>query len=255
VVTNYFARATVGERYARSRPVYQPHAVRQIAHRLRLIEPLARALDVGCGTGNSSRALADIARIVVGTDASQTMLGAVAPADQICYVESLAEMLPFADATFDLITVASAFHWFDRARFLPEARRVLVPGGWLAVYTTGSNSAFHGDEALALWNRRYRERFPSPPRHQHQIDDEDVGRAGLALIDREKLVYTVTMTTDEFADNLTTNSGVIAAVERGPESVEDVRAWLQAELRPLFGGAPRTFQYEGTITYLQAGYA
>jgi hypothetical protein len=119
------------------------------------------------------------------------------------------------------------------------------------VYTTGANRSFDGDDVLAAWNQRHRERFPSPPRHRQPIDDKDASRAGLALIDREKFVYTLTLTADEFVDDLTTHSGVIAAVERGPESLEVVRAWLQTELRPLFRGVPRTFDYEGTITYLR----
>jgi SAM-dependent methyltransferase len=251
VVTNYFALAAVGERYARSRPSYHANAVWQIQQRLGLTEPVRQALDVGCGTGNSSRALANIARVVVGADASRSMLDAAASGVGICYVEARAETLPFLDAAFDLVTVASAFHWFDRARFLPEAQRVLGPGGWLVVYTTGSNSALRGDDELSQWNQRYRQRYPSPPRHRHSILDEDAKRAGLALIGVEKFAYTVTTTAEEFVEDLTTHSGVIAAVERGRENLDDVRAWLHSELRPLFNGAARTFPHEGTITYLR----
>jgi SAM-dependent methyltransferase len=246
---NYFAPATVGERYARSRPVYHPNAVRQIRERLGLTQAMRRALDVGCGTGNSSRALADIARHVVGTDASPGMLAAAARASNSSYVESLAESLPFADATFELVTVASAFHWFDRSRFLSEVRRVLVPNGWLAVYTTGFTGGMRENPAYAEWNRAYRALYPSPPRHRRPFEDGDADLAGLAIVAREKLNYAVVFTVEEFADYLTTQSNVIATVEGGTQSLADVRTWLVGELRPLFRGATGTFLFEGTITY------
>lgn len=44
-----------------------------------------------------------------------------------------AEELPLADGSADLVSAMSAFHWFDRARFLQEAHRVLKPGGCLAL--------------------------------------------------------------------------------------------------------------------------
>jgi len=48
-----------------------------------------------------------------------------------------AEELPLADASADAVTVASAFHWFDLDRALPELHRVLRPGGGLAVIGNG----------------------------------------------------------------------------------------------------------------------
>jgi SAM-dependent methyltransferase len=49
-------------------------------------------------------------------------------------VDGVAEDLPFADGSVDVVTVAQAFHWFDHARALPELHRVLRPGGWLALF-------------------------------------------------------------------------------------------------------------------------
>ncbi len=47
--------------------------------------------------------------------------------------ESPAEELPFEDGSVDLVTTMSAFHWFDRSRFLQEAHRVLKPHGCIAI--------------------------------------------------------------------------------------------------------------------------
>lgn len=46
---------------------------------------------------------------------------------------STAEELPFADGSVDLLTAASAAHWFDQSRFLAEADRVLKPHGCMAL--------------------------------------------------------------------------------------------------------------------------
>ena len=46
---------------------------------------------------------------------------------------SPAEKLPAPDSSARLLTVSQALHWFDLGRFFDEARRVLAPGGVLAV--------------------------------------------------------------------------------------------------------------------------
>lgn len=53
------------------------------------------------------------------------------------YQVSPAEHTPFADESFDLITVATAVHWFEQDRFHREVGRVLKSGGVLAVWTYG----------------------------------------------------------------------------------------------------------------------
>lgn len=72
---NAFAHVTAAERYAHSRPYYHPVVVDQIRQTLRLHAPVHRALDVGCGTGQSTLALLELAQEVVGVDPSPAMPG------------------------------------------------------------------------------------------------------------------------------------------------------------------------------------
>jgi len=102
-----------------------------------------RALDVGCGTGQSSVALLEIAEEIVGLDSSAEMLSHAVPHERIRFVEARAEKIPFADAAFGLMTVALALHWFRAAKILVEAHRLLRPGGWLVIY----NDGLHGPDA------------------------------------------------------------------------------------------------------------
>jgi SAM-dependent methyltransferase len=50
--------------------------------------------------------------------------------------DGLAEAIPLPDASVDAVTVADAIHWFDHAAAIEEIRRVLRPGGGLAVLWT-----------------------------------------------------------------------------------------------------------------------
>jgi SAM-dependent methyltransferase len=70
---------------------------------------------------------------VEATDASaQQIANAIAHA-RVRYAVMPAEATSFADRSFDAISVAQAIHWFDLERFYAEAKRVLRPGGVIAV--------------------------------------------------------------------------------------------------------------------------
>nr|XP_019945159.1 PREDICTED: putative methyltransferase DDB_G0268948 [Paralichthys olivaceus] len=98
--------------------------------------PFELAVDVGCGPGQGTLLLAKHFASVVGTDVSPAQLELAlqyALEANITYRECAAEELPFADSSVDLVTAMTAFHWFDRPRFLQEAHRVLKPRGCLAL--------------------------------------------------------------------------------------------------------------------------
>ena len=101
----------------------------------------ARVLDLGCGAGHASYALArGGAKEVVAYDLAPAMLAVVATEarsrghSQIQTSQGPAEGLPFPDAAFDLVvTRYSAHHWLDMRRGIHEGARVLKPGGKLIV--------------------------------------------------------------------------------------------------------------------------
>ncbi|XP_057709378.1 putative methyltransferase DDB_G0268948 [Corythoichthys intestinalis] len=98
--------------------------------------PLSVALDVGCGSGQGTVLLAKHFESVVGTDVSPAQLEVAmqhAKEPNVTYRQCVAEELPFADSSVDLITAMLAFHWFDRPRFLQEVYRVLKPRGCVAL--------------------------------------------------------------------------------------------------------------------------
>jgi len=105
-----------------------------------------RVLDVACGPGNFAREFAKAAGadgLVVGIDASPTMLArgveeaAAAGASNLALVRGDATALPFADGSFDCCCCFAALHLFaDPFAGLDEMRRVLAPGGRIALMTS-----------------------------------------------------------------------------------------------------------------------
>lgn len=129
---NWFAQG--GSDYARYRPEY-PAALG--AYLASLLPVRASALDVGCGTGQMTRLLAEHFTSIVGIDPSDSQLASAERHPAIRYVAAPAEQLPGDFAGFNLITVAQAAHWFDLDAFYREARRVSAPGGLLALISYG----------------------------------------------------------------------------------------------------------------------
>ncbi len=100
--------------------------------------PGQRVLDLGTGTGSLGRLFARRGAAVVGLDPSPDLLAQARRIDaaeglETTYVVARAEAAPFGAGTFDTVMAGQCWHWFERARAAREARRLLVPGGWLAI--------------------------------------------------------------------------------------------------------------------------
>ncbi|XP_071825258.1 uncharacterized protein [Apostichopus japonicus] len=95
------------------------------------------ALDIGCGTGQLTRALAPLFKKMIGIDRSKSQIDVakgVTKEKNIEYLVNVAEDLSFLqDNSIDLISTAAAVHYFEPEPFLAEVDRVLKPGGCFLV--------------------------------------------------------------------------------------------------------------------------
>jgi SAM-dependent methyltransferase len=129
-------------RGARAREVYGAPDVHDFARRAILetlaLEPGDRLLDIGCGGGLLLRDALRFGAAVTGIDHSEEMVGlATQRAPGATVVLGEADALPFPDASFSAVAMSIVFFFLDDAvAVLRECRRVLTPGGRIAIFTT-----------------------------------------------------------------------------------------------------------------------
>lgn len=250
---NFFAHKTVAERYALYRPYFHPLVIKKTRNRLGIQNLVNRALDIGCGTGQSTVALKEIANSVVGVDISAEMLKLAKQQPGIEYHNASAEDLSmFDDGSFDLITTSMAYHWFDYKRFLLEAHRLLIFDNWLIIYSNGFSGHMTGNPSFKEWaDQVYTKHYPTSFRNRFTLTPAIAAEFGFANIHTEDYQNNVQFTPDELSSYLTTQSNVISSVEQGDEKIEDVYNWLLSEAKPYFATEKETFIFTGYIWYLQ----
>lgn len=123
--------------YTTGRPSYPAEAIQLI------LKGYARnqssvLVDIGCGTGISTRLIAAEGLTVVGVDPNEDMLDEALKADMpadwhIRYCSGSAESTGLDSDYCDVVLCAQAFHWFSPESALREFRRILKPGGKLAL--------------------------------------------------------------------------------------------------------------------------
>jgi demethylmenaquinone methyltransferase/2-methoxy-6-polyprenyl-1,4-benzoquinol methylase len=123
---------------------WQDQAWRRAAVRLAQPSSTDRVLDVACGTGDLTLAFArarPAPASVTGLDFTPQMLDVArckSTPSEASFIEGDAMSLPFADASFDILSIAFGIrNVSDPARALREFRRVLAPGGRLVILEFG----------------------------------------------------------------------------------------------------------------------
>jgi ubiquinone/menaquinone biosynthesis C-methylase UbiE len=130
-VARHFERAVAD--YERARPGFPPEAIEHLRRELAL-GPGRVVLDLAAGTGKLTRQLVATGARVIAVEPLTGMRAALERAvPEAEALDGVAEAIPLPDGAVDAVTVAHAFHWFDREQAYREIHRVLRPGGALAV--------------------------------------------------------------------------------------------------------------------------
>ena len=101
------------------------------------VERPGLVVDLGSGTGLSTRAWAARADEVVGVEASPEMRAqaeAATSLGNVRFVQAYAQETGLPDGVADIVTCSQSFHWMEPEPTLAEAARILRPGGVFAAY-------------------------------------------------------------------------------------------------------------------------
>jgi SAM-dependent methyltransferase len=189
----------LAQAYERYRVGYGDEVFAAIARRLDPVSPRA-VLDLACGTGLSTTPLARLVEsTVVGVDIAAELLRRApkkSAGQPITYVRAQAARLPFADAAFQAVTCAQAMHWMVEGEVMPEARRVLAPGGWFFAYWKYPAA----DEPYQqLANRVLTDVLGRPVESRYTLSvPPDLTAAGLENVAREDFELMLPYTVEEY---------------------------------------------------------
>lgn len=128
---------SLANEYAQFRSAYSRPLFQSIFDYARQPAP-ADVLDLACGTGLGMLPYVERGDKVIGIDIAPAMIDvaqrSLPETAQVKFCVTRAEALPFAVASFDLVSCAQSFHWFDASAAFAESARVLRRGGTLAVF-------------------------------------------------------------------------------------------------------------------------
>jgi len=127
---DHFSTSSAG--YSRYRPGYPAALFEYLAAQCSEHDAV---WDCATGSGQAARELSPCFDLVLASDASFEQVRNAEQKKNIFYLNNLAEQTPFIEHCLDLITVAQALHWFRLDSFYSEVRRLLKPGGVIAVWT------------------------------------------------------------------------------------------------------------------------
>jgi SAM-dependent methyltransferase len=131
-----YGRPGFAERYDRYRP-RPPFALRELLPPLAGVDRPTRVVDLGSGTGLSTRYWAAHADEVVGVEPNESMRAFAEQATEapnVRYVAASSYTAGLEDACADLVTAAQSLHWMRPEPVFREIGRILRPGGVFCAY-------------------------------------------------------------------------------------------------------------------------
>jgi SAM-dependent methyltransferase len=141
--------------YDRFRP-RPPQVLLEVLCRYARVDRPRLVVDLGCGTGLSTRAWSGVAERIVGIEPNPAMRAVAEPAPGVEYEDGYAHDTGLSDASADIVTASQSLHWMEPGPTFAEAARILRPGGVFAAYDYDWPPVVDPevDEAFVAYRRR-----------------------------------------------------------------------------------------------------
>ncbi|HWC33487.1 MAG TPA: class I SAM-dependent methyltransferase [Mycobacteriales bacterium] len=235
----------IAEDYDRLRPTPPPEALDWLVP-----ADCAVAVDVAAGTGLFTRALAQYVDTVIAVEPDPQMRAVLAARSPgIDVRDGTGEQIPVGDASADAVFVASAWHWLDESRALPEIARVLRDGGRLGVLWSSRDRELEWVRELDLAPGEERPSDAIEDHHRARREITDDGAGWFESVERRSFPFTRRMRQVDVVDMVATYSRVITA---SPPKRAEILARSRALIAGQYGDAEevdfpmRTWCWRGT---------
>ena len=175
-----------------------------------------RVLEVGCGTGQATEALARrgyrIDCVELGANLAAVARNRLSEWGNVRVITATFETWDREGAVYDMVLAATSWHWLDPESRYRKAAQALEPEGTLAIITTHHVLLQGGDRFFADVQDDYASigEVDSPPPLPDDVEDlvEEIGSSGwFSNVDVRRYVWAQTYTTDEYLSLLDTYSG------------------------------------------------